>query len=291
MSISITGSNGFVGMWLCRALSINNYNRFDVLEGNDITRQSIQKKVVSGHSTVIHLASISGLKACQDDPKKARLINTVATMNLAKLAKRHNVKRFIFASTSAVYGESNSYLMNEQHDLNPRSVYGKTKLAAEKILDLSNNNFTVIILRKSNIFGWGYMWKGITVIDKFIEKYFNKEPFEIRGDGSQKRDFVNLQDIIWLYKEIATAKSVKSGIYNIGGNECISIIALAEMVNSIGEYMFGYRVPIKHHNGDLGMTSHDFKYSSDKARCEFKFVPQFDIKSYLIERFKHEMRR
>ena len=289
--ISVTGSKGFIGSWLCSYLQVPNLRRFDLETGDDLLYSTVQDLVVNRSDVIIHLAALSGLKACNERYKLADMVNHEATIQLAEKAKAGGVKRFIFASSSSVYGEAYKYLIDETHLTRPRNVYGETKLKAERISFLADDSFEVVILRKSNVYCFGMKWKGETVIDKFIESYLRKESIKINGTGTQKRDFVHIMDVVSLYGKIAMMPKVRSGIYNIGGTETISIRALAHQINDVGEAVFGYRVPIESIEGPTGAGWHDFKYDFSLAKMEFQYNPVFYIDDYLKERFLYEQRQ
>lgn len=288
----ITGSSGFVGSLLCRVLPIPIADRYDILDGvsGDITNSIIQSDICRDASTIIHLAAISGIKACSDHPTSSFAINVLATQQLALAAKKAGVRRFVFASSSAVYGEAQSYKMDETHPTDPRSEYGKQKLKAESILGLSSEEFEVIVLRKSNLYGWGMVWKGITVIDKFIDACLLHEPMKLVGTGSQKRDFLHVLDAVKVYTTLINAKRVRSGIYNLGGHTPLSVRQIAEMVNDISEEVTGHRSPIDFLPDDGSPLFHDFKYDSTKARMEFQYQPCMTVEFYIKERFLSAIR-
>jgi len=164
--IYLTGSDGFIGSWLKNYLKLPQERCFDILHGRDMCERQYQEMVCQENATLILLHAISGIKQCNDDPDRAHRTNTESIIQIAELAKKRGVKRIIFASSSSVYGEVNSYHIEEDHPTKPRSVYGASKLAAENIIKLSDS-MEIIILRKSNVYGWGQYWKK-TVIDNFI---------------------------------------------------------------------------------------------------------------------------
>lgn len=288
--VGITGASGFIGSLLTKMIDVPTTSQYDILTGQDITQTSTQMDCVASSDVIVHLAAISGLKACEDNKDYATLLNTEATVNLAHKAKDAGVRRFIFPSSSAVYGESQDFRMTETHLTDPRSHYGVTKLYAEQIMKLADRHFEVVILRKSNLYGYGMVWKGITVIDKFLEKYLAHEPLPITGTGSQRRDFVHVVDVAGLYAKLAKATKVRSGIYNIGGGECISIRELAEMVNDCGEAILGYRVGLDFKPATSEALWHDFTYDFSKAQREFQFKPSINIKFYIQERLLKHLR-
>ena len=293
--ILVTGSSGFIGSWLCRFLKIPEDLQYDIKKSpeEDITKPETVKRIANSNATVlIHLAGLSGVKDCEDDSRRARCVNTKATLELARACKASGFKRFIFASTSSVYGETSQYVIDERHPTQPRCEYGLTKLKAERILDLSVKGFEVAILRKSNVYGYGTYWKGRTVIDAFIKQYIDQNPFRITGAGLQKRDFLHIHDAARLYAQIAKSKRVRSGIYNVGGGEVISIRALADLVNNIGESVLGWRCDIEEIPSNSKEASwHDFRYDYQKAQMEFQFKPALTLDDYIKERFLYEIRR
>lgn len=289
--IAVTGASGLVGSWFCTINQTPISRRFDLVTGHDITNRKIRDEIVKDCDVVLNLAALSGIKSCNDDPKGAKKVNEDACIDLAKAAKKAGVKRFIQASTSSVYGETSKYRINEAHPTEPRSLYGKTKLKAEKILSLSDDSFEVVILRKSNIYGCGVFSKPNTVIDSFLRAYLDKQPMKIAGNGQQKRDFLHIMDAVRLYSQIAKADKVRSGIYNVGGSETLSINQVADLINEIGKDSCGWTVPLDYVETDGGMTSHDFVYDYSKCRMEFAYKPAFTVRDYICEHLFAEMRR
>ena len=288
MRIAITGHEGYLGSLVFRLLSDYHPKGYDIL--NDITKKPNQLDICHNTDVIINLAALSGIKACDDNEVLAMETNCTANIDLCKMAKKFKVKRFIFSSTSAVYGEVEQPLMDELHPTNPRNIYGKTKLWAESILKYADNKFEVIILRQSNLYGMGIKCKGITVIDKFIESAINGTAIKISGDGSQLRDFAHVMDVANLHKKLALAKKVRSGIYNVGGGEILSIKTLANLVNENSKAILGHEVPILFVHSDNGSLFHNFTYDYSKAKMEFQYAPFFSIDYYIKERMLAHLR-
>ena len=287
--VYLTGADGFVGSWLKHYLELPQDRCFDVASGQDCTDPKVMDKIAQENAVIIALHAISGIKACEDDPTKAWLTNTESITHLAELAKKRGARRFIFASSSSVYGEARAYRIQEDHPTQPRTTYGRTKLGAEVILKLADKDFEVVILRKSNVYGWGFFWKK-TAIDNFIESYLADVPIQITGTGLQKRDFVDLQDVTRLYAIVARRKRVNSGVYNIGGPETISIRGIADLVNCIGESIFDRRVPIMPDNQESDSSWHDFTYDWTKAQMEWQYRPVMTIDDHIKSRMMHHIR-
>lgn len=289
-NIAVTGAEGFIGSWLSKYLSIPREKRFDILTDGDICDRNVQREIVKS-KVIVHLAAVSGVKLCEQNLEKTFKNNVTGTIELANLAKVSGVKRFIFASSSSVYGEVSAFVMDESHPVNPRTAYGKSKLRAEEILALADENFEVVVLRKSNVYGWGYHWKS-TVIDNFISKYLGREPIKITGTGMQKRNFVDLMDVVNLYGLIARRDRVRSGVYNVGGFETVTVAHISMQVNEVGNRIFGYTVPIEATPGEkLQNEWHDFKYDFSKAQMEFQFMPYFMIDDHIKARLMKAMRQ
>ena len=291
-NIAITGSEGFVGSLLRKMLVLPDSQCFDTTIGHDITNPHIIEQICQRANTVIHLGAVSGVVNCEGREPYARLVNTEATINLAeRMRDIPGMKRLIFASSASVYGEAEQYIMDEKHPCNPRTVYGLSKLAAERIMQFASRDFHIITLRPSNIYGYGTMWKENTVLNAFIKKYLSNEPIEISGNGSQKRDFVHILDICRLYKLLATTGNLRSGVFNVGGDETLSMRALAEMVNDIGEAILGYRVPVTFKPSAQDSLYHDFIYSSASAKQAFQYSPIFRVSDFIKERFMMHLRK
>lgn len=283
MKIIVTGADGFIGSYLSRLLEIPYENQVDSKRSTDqnLINPAVADKYIEGADIVIHLAAISGLAACDKDPEIAHTYNVKATHNVVNACVKNRVRRLIFASTSAIYGETEQFVINEDHSTNPRSTYGKNKLEAEKLVINYGKNW--VIFRQSNIYGFGIQNKAITVIDSFIDRYLKKEPITITGPGIQKRDFLHLVDLGRAYRQAVNLPFIRSGIYNLGSGQTISIRELAYLVNDIGESIFGYRVPYETKEGSWGAGWHDFRYDCSRARMEFQWAPSWTLDDYVKE--------
>jgi len=283
--ILITGAAGYVGSYLAYSLPkdelvlIDNYSKpspIVTINGIKIKHLDIRDKfdvrlMLDGVSTVVHLASMSGIKKCKDDPTSFAS-NVVGTKNLTDAAIKKGVKKFIFASTSAVYGSTKDYLMSEEHSKDPVTEYGKQKLEAESYIKEIKNH---IIYRKSNVYGKGLLVK-TTVIDNFIQKALTSEPIEIQGDGKQTRDFIHINDTINAYK--IALRTTRYGTYNIGsGKDALSIQDIANIVNENCHQVLGYRVPLVKTPKREDRDWKDFVYSTKKAKDTLNFESTYHV--------------
>lgn len=208
MKILITGASGRLGSQLLNTLSSDhqivavsnnvvplqeNITSFSLDIATDMANlESIFSK--EKPEAVIHLAAIIG-QACNDDPVLAQQVNVTATAHLAKLAAKYKVKRFIFISTSAVYKQMKLEPVSEDKDIDPVSVYGKTKLEAEHEISRIAQSSKVtgfVTLRVFNIYGPGF---DQSLINKLVRSD-NEHSVSLVGPDSFYRDYIHINDVI-----------------------------------------------------------------------------------------------
>lgn len=289
--ILITGAAGYVASTLARLLIQKNYecklidNYYVPSNIIDIENVHIDKidirdlQDISMYDIVFHLAAVSGINVCNDNEALAFDVNVKGTYNLLKTLKG----KIIFASTSAVYGEAHHHTITENHEVTPLGAYGRTKLEAEKLIQL-NPRYT--ILRFSNIYGHGILHKR-TVTDGFIDMALDEKPLKIHGDGKQRRDFVHINDVLRAYWQ--AMRTTLNGTYNIGGNEALSVNDIAELVIKQYRNIFGYTIEKRYIKlARKGREWHDFTYSSVKARDELGYEPSYSVSDEIRERMNAE---
>lgn len=284
--ILITGAAGFIGSYLAQYLIKQNYDvrlidnyyvpsNLNEIEGIPIEHIDIREITdISDIDILFHLAAISGIGKCKDNPKEAYEVNVKGTYQL--LRTFHG--KVIFASSSSVYGVSEEPIVTETHSIQPQSRYGETKLEAEAIVRYHSH----AILRFSNVYGHGLSHKR-TVIDLFIERALNNLDLEIHGDGRQRRDFIHINDTIRAY--ICAMRSNLDGVYNVGGNEALSINDIAELVVKNYRKVFGFTLNIRHISHDCGRKWRDFTYSSQQAKDVLNYEPSYSVNDEIRERF------
>ena len=202
-TILVTGSRGYIGENLVEALrqKLWEVKEYDILDGKDkdILDKSTLYKEMRGCIAVYNCAAISGVVACEKNPKHSYNVNVVGAKNVVGVAKNLNVKPILFSS-QAVYGESE---------------YGLQKSWMEK-----HNYKDAVILRPSNVYGGkGFYEKKKTVLVNFSRN----RVLEVYG-GTQRRDFIHIDKII---ENCINALTLPNGIYNVKSGEQISIRQLA----------------------------------------------------------------
>lgn len=204
-------------------------------------------------NVVIHLAAMINVNESVINPEFTKKVNVDGTVNVLKCCIKNKIKKIIFASSAAVYGDSKEIPINENSTTNPQSPYGQSKLDAEKIIvkTCQENNIDYIIFRMFNVYGKGQNTQYAGVITKFLENIRDDNPLVIYGDGEQTRDFVSINDVVEAF-DCAT-KLHKNGIYNIASGKSLSINELAQIMFEV----FGKKLDIKHKE----MKKDEIKYS------------------------------
>ena len=249
--IFITGGAGYVGSVLTPYLISKGYQITvldlmiygeDVLKENknlkiikgDIRNKSLLKKIIPGHDAVIHLACISNDPSFELNPKLGQSINYDAFEPLVKLSKESSVKRFIYASSSSVYGIKKEKNVDELKSLEPLTDYSKFKAECEKILfDYESNDFTAVVIRPATVCGYGVRQRLDVVVNILTNLAYHKRKILVFG-GNQLRPNIHIEDMARVYDTVLKAenKLVAGQIFN-AGYENQKVIELAGIVKKV----------------------------------------------------------
>jgi UDP-glucose 4-epimerase len=221
---------------------LENLNEKIEFELGDVTDAERVNKVVALYQPdcIIHMAALVDVTASMHEPIKAMHTNIDGTINIVQAARWNRVSRFVFASTYCVYGTPEFMPVTEALRALPNSVYGKTKLVAERICETLADSMEVVIVRGSNTFGPRQMIAGTYggVIPIFFNSIILNKQAEIRGNGQASRDFVFVEDAAEFYLQ---SLSAKPGLYNYGSGRGRTI---DEVWNTIAAYMDANNIPI-----------------------------------------------
>jgi len=261
--VLITGGAGFIGSHLVELLLEKNFNiiilddlstgklenlpkdsRITFIEG-DVSDKSFIEKVKKQHSQVdyiFHLAAIASVQQSMENPSYTHSVNFDATLNILDVYKNSGVKKFVYASSAAVYGNPKTIPTDENSQKNPLSPYGTDKLSGEYYLKIFNDsfNFPTVSCRFFNVFGErqdpSSPYSG--VISIFFNKVLAKKRGEqssinIYGDGKQVRDFIYVKDIVRGLFFMAESKNIRGEVFNFGYGKSTSINELADEIKSI----------------------------------------------------------
>lgn len=249
--VIVTGGAGFIGSHLCEELvrlgamviSIDNYsagkieniihlkdcNNFKELN-MDVCQQEGMDDLFADADTVFHNAA-SKKNICLFDPQKDLAINAGGTLNLLNFAKKHNIRKFVHASTGSVYGEPSIFPTTESHPLRPVSYYGVSKLAGERYVDVFNKlyNLDTTILRYFHVYGPRQESNDFGgVVSIFLRKIIENKDITVFGHGEQVRSFTWVKDLVNANIKAALSPNSKSKVYNAASGISVSINELAE---------------------------------------------------------------
>jgi|GEM_PF-12939 len=250
MKILITGGAGFIGSHLVDYFqkdadvvvfddfstgSRKNINGFrcSVVEG-DVTDFNALDNAMHGCDYVFHLAAFVSVPESIKHPEACFAVNVGGTENVLKAAVKNKVKKVIFSSSCAVYGDSLELPKKESMRPSPKSPYAESKLKAEELLNKyqKEGKVNTCSLRFFNVFGPRQDPKSqyAAVIPLFIEAALKNKPLKVFGDGKQTRDFIYVNDVIQTF---VLAMDRLSGVCNVGTGVETSVNKLARLIIAI----------------------------------------------------------
>lgn len=257
LPILITGGAGFIGSHLCDALLAAGYRvrvldnlstgkrsnlaldnpRLELLEG-DVADAALVRQAVGGCQAVAHLAAVASVQASVDDPVSTHQSNFIGTLNLCEAMREAGVRRVVFASSAAVYGNNGEGVaVREDTPKAPLTPYAADKLASEHYLDFyrRQHGLEPAVFRFFNIFGPrqdpSSPYSG--VISIFTERALAGLPISVFGDGEQTRDFFYIADLVPLLVQALGMPQVAVGAVNVGHNQAVSLNQLLAAIRAV----------------------------------------------------------
>lgn len=216
-------------------LSHNNDNKeFHFIKG-DIRDTDLLSKILDDIDVVFHEAALVSIKQSIENPLLANDINIVGTLNLLKISADLNVKRFIFASSAALYADTDFPKKAEDTTLNPTTPYSISKLTAENYLQFYYKFYDLesVSFRYFNVYGprqsfdLSSQYGGVITI--FLNRLLRNMSPIIYGDGKQTRDFVYIQDIVEANMLALKNKNAAGEVFNIGSGKRVSVNQVSEV--------------------------------------------------------------
>jgi len=306
MNIVVTGGAGFIGSHLCEKLislgskiiCIDSFDDFynpvikednisEVTGSNhfklyrsDITNPTQMEKIFSENSIdmVIHLAARAGVRPSIEKPLLYERVNILGTINLLECCKKYNIPKFIFASSSSVYGGNKKIPFSEKDNVDhPISPYAATKKAGELICYTYYDLYKISIYCFRFFTVYGPRQRPEMAIHKFTRLILGGEEIEVYGDGSSSRDYTYIDDVIsGITKSLNTVKGFE--IINLGNSKTVKLIDLIKLI----ETATGEKALLKFigsQPGDVFITYADIR----KARKMLKYLPETNIEEGLIK--------
>jgi UDP-glucose 4-epimerase len=231
---------------------------------------------VDGYDYIIHMAATPNVQQSIDEPETSHKNNFITTLNILNSCIGKNIKKIIFSSTSAIYGNPIKFPTSEDFIPNPMSPYALDKLNGEQYFKLYSDlyNINSVCLRYFNVFGDRMTNEGAykSVISVFKEQYNNNLPLTITNDGNQRRDFINVKDVVMANYLSCINNTEKFRIYNVGRGENISVNEIASYFNS----------PISY----IGKRIEPFETLCDnkKIKTELGWSPSITVEDWLKEK-------
>jgi len=255
--------------------------RFDFIEGG-IRNYDICLKATKGIDIVLHEAALGSVQRSLNKPLESNSVNVDGTLNLLKASLENKVDRFIYASSSSVYGDSDALPKTEEMSLNPKSIYALTKLAAEYYCRLFFKLYGLktISLRYFNVFGKRQNPNSIysAVIPRFLKNIMQDKPPVIYGDGRQSRDFTYIDNVIYAnyLTTISDNPAIFGNFYNVA---CGNNVSLNEIIKIIGK-LLNKRIISEYKKPRIGDIKHSLA-SVDKLKLDTCYSKIIDFKTGL----------
>ena len=306
MRVLVTGGAGFIGSHitehfhnraevrvldnLCSGFKRNLAGfKHEFIEASILDREAV-RRAMGGVDFVFHLAAMVSVPESMQKPIECNEINTTGTLVVLEEAARAKVRKLIFSSSAAIYGDNPVTPKVETMLPEPKSPYAITKLDGEFYCGMfaREGRLATTCLRYFNVFGPHQNPKSqyAAAVPVFIDRAIKHQPITIFGDGEQTRDFIYVKDIVTANVFFAT-RSDATGVFNLASGQCITINDLAETVC----HLTGSRSKIKYTPDRLGDVKHSLA-SIEKLRAA-GFAPEGNLRKDLsatIEYFtlKHQ---
>ncbi len=252
----VTGGAGFIGSHLvdalvssgCRVTVLDNLSsghraNLDAVSGGirfvraDIRDPGAVAAAAAGCEVIFHLAAVVSVPKTTEDPLGSAAVNETGSLLLLEAARAAHVRRVVFASSSAVYGDEPTLPKREEMAPKPLSPYAVQKLAVEHYLRVYNDLFGLesVSLRFFNVFGPrqdpSSPYSG--VISLFMARALDGHPPLIHGDGRQSRDFVFVGDVVRALIAAATSPAAPGRVFNVGTGRAVPILRLWEVIAAL----------------------------------------------------------
>ena len=305
--ILVTGGAGFIGSTLvesllkekCKVTVVDNFDSFyskKIKEKNiakfiqhpdinfieaDIQSHGLYENLLSeiDVDVIVHLAAKAGVRPSIADPLSYQNVNVRGTQNLLEFARKRKIGQFVFASSSSVYGiNDNTPWSEDDYVLKPISPYASTKVSGELLGHVYSHLFGIRFLALRFFTVYGPRQRPDLAIHKFASAILAGEPITMFGDGSTKRDYTYIDDIVNGINGAINYKETMYEVVNLGNSQMVS---LSEMINVL-EQVFGKSAIINNAEeqaGDVPITFAD----TAKAKRLFNYEAKTDFPDGILK--------
>ncbi len=298
MRVLVTGGYGFIGSHVAEKFYKEGYevSIIDNLSTGNVKNLKIKHKAyhmdvedkkcdeifrMNRFDIVIHFAAQNDELFSVDNPFVDAKTNILGLLNMLELSVKYKIKKFIFASSAAVYGNNTELPLNENSECNPLTPFAINKYMGEYYCNKWNELYKLntICLRFSEVYGPGQGFVGErSIVEDIMEKTMKNQQIILYGDGNQKRDFIYVSDAAEAV--FGFSEDINSGIYNISSNTQNSINDIIETVNDFQQikgktYMESRK----------GFVS-DILVDNTKAKKNLDWIPMYDLKKGLKLTYK-----
>jgi len=304
--ILLVGGAGYVGSILAEELLERGYaikilDRLyftdnglrDIRDRVDLTigdMRDVDPSIFDSVSAVINLGGLSNDPTAEYNPKANYEMNTISTQTLAEMCKKQGIKRYIFASSCSIYDRGVKYderdiLQDETSDVHPRAAYSKSKYDAERILlNMADENFCPVILRKGTINGFSHRMRYDLVTNTFVKSAMTTGNLNLHYGGEMWRPIIDVRDAARGYIACLEAdeKRVRGEIFNLS----LQNIRISELGLRVREALrdVGVDTDIRPDYSYKGVRS--YRVSNKKLARVLGFQPKISIEESVIDLVK-----
>lgn len=308
MNILVTGGAGYVGSLLIPQLLADGHdvdvydlqwfgdgylprdNDNLMLWKADIRDTDTLECALSGVDAVIHLACVSNDHSCQLDEALSTEINYDAFEPLVIAAKNAGVKRFVYCSSSSVYGVSDAPDVREDHPLVPLTLYNRYKGMCEPLLFKHQSpDFTCVAIRPATVCGYAPRMRFDLTVNIMTAHAVLNKMITVFG-GQQRRPNLHIGDMVDCYRLLLTApdEKIAGQTFNVG-QQNMAVASIAMLIANVVEREFGFKVPLQL---EPSTDKRSYHINSDKIRDVLGFTPKFTVEDAIRDlcvRFKQGM--
>ena len=300
-NVLVTGGLGYIGGRVCQHLSRESSIQLRVgtrdqqqskpdwltngcIVNFDLDDQNSLDKACDGVHTIIHLASINEID-CAADPIRALNINSLGSIKILDAAIKADVQRFIYFSTAHVYGSLLLGTLTEETLPRPQHPYAITHKTAEDFVLAAHEKGYInsTVLRLSNGFGCperANINRWTLLVNDLCKQAVTKSKLVLHSSGTQQRDFITLTDVSRAVKHVLdmTDEQNCNGLFNLGGDESMKIINMAENVADRCNNILNTKINIESVKSNKNESSNQFVYSMEKIK-----TTGFELESNILE--------